>query len=103
MKIEPQWYMSHHPDINPNKPEEVRWVGNIASKFKCLALNDKLMSDPDPQHNLLRIIFRFLEHENPMTFDIEATLLQLKLPPADCHFLRLLLRKFFNLVVEIYD
>ena len=33
-KNEPQWYLSHHPVINPNKPGKVRRVSNAADELE---------------------------------------------------------------------
>ena len=39
-----QWYLPHHPVINPHKPKKVRRVCNAAAKYQGVALNDKLLS-----------------------------------------------------------
>ena len=33
-RSDPQWYLPHHPVINPNDPEKVRRVRNAACKFE---------------------------------------------------------------------
>ena len=33
-----EWYLPHHPVLNPNKPVKVRRVYNAASKYKVNAL-----------------------------------------------------------------
>ena len=35
---DPQWYLPHHPVMNPNKPEKVRRVCNAASRFCRVSL-----------------------------------------------------------------
>ena len=54
-----QWYLPHHPVINPHKPEIVRRVCNAAAKYQGVALNDKLLSGPDLLQSLIGNIFRF--------------------------------------------
>ena len=54
-----QWYLPHHPVINPHKPEKVRRVCNAAAKYQGVALNDKLLAGPDLLQKLIGIIFRF--------------------------------------------
>ena len=58
-----QWYLPHHPVINPHKPEKVRRVCNAAAKYQDVALNGKLLSGPDLLQSLIGIIFRFREHQ----------------------------------------
>ena len=58
-----QWYLPHHPVINPHKPEIVRGVCNAAAKYQGVALNDKVLSGPDLLQSLIKIIFCFREHQ----------------------------------------
>ena len=48
-----QWYLPHHPVINPHKPEKVRRICNAALKYQGVALNDKLLSGPDLLQSLI--------------------------------------------------
>ena len=48
-----EWYLPHHPVLNPNKPGKVRRVCNAASKYEELCLNDKFLAGPDLQHGLI--------------------------------------------------
>ena len=89
---EPQWYMPHHPVLNPHKPDKVRRVCNAAAKYQGVSLNDKLMPGPDLLNSLLGIIFRFRENPVAMTADIESMFLQVAVPPHECRFLRFLWR-----------
>ena len=50
-----QWYLPHHPVINPHKPEIVRRVCNAAAKHQGVALNDKHLSGPDLLQSLIGI------------------------------------------------
>ena len=85
---ERQWYVPHHPNKNPHKPEKVRRECNAASKYKGESLNDKLLTGPVLLQNLVGIIFRFREHQIALTADIEAMFLQVKVPPQECRVLR---------------
>ena len=80
MQTLPRWYVQHHPDINPNKPDKFRRVCTVSSNYIGVALNDKLMSGPDLLQNIKRISFRFFEHKIAMTTDIEAIFLQVEIP-----------------------
>ena len=42
-----EWYLPHHPLLNPNKPGIVRRVCNAATKYNDVCLNDKLLAGPD--------------------------------------------------------
>ena len=78
-----QWYLPHHPVINPHKPEKVRRVCNAAAQYQSVALNDKLLSGPDLLQSLVGIIFRFREHQRALSADMEAMFLQIDVPSAD--------------------
>ena len=65
-----EWYLPHHPILNPNKPGKVRRVCNAASKYKEVCLNDKLLARPDLLHGLAGTIFRFREQSIALTADI---------------------------------
>ena len=54
-----EWYLPHHPVLNPNKPGKLRRICNAASKYKEVCLNDKLLAGPDLLHGLIGTIFRF--------------------------------------------
>ena len=42
-----EWYLPHHPVVNPNKPGKVRRVLNGVSKFYGPFLNKSLLVGPD--------------------------------------------------------
>ena len=41
------WYLLHHPVLNPNKPGKLRRVLNGAEKFHGASLNKSLLTGPD--------------------------------------------------------
>ena len=65
------WFLPHHPVLNPNMPGKDRLVCNAASKYKEVCLNDKLIAEPEPLHGLTGTIFRFRERPVALTADIE--------------------------------
>ena len=83
-----EWYLPHHPVLNPNKPGKVRRVCNAASKYKEVCLNDKLLAGPDLLHGLIGAIFRFREGPIALTADIESMFLQVQVPEQDRSCLR---------------
>ena len=98
-----QWYLPHHPVINPHKPEKVRRVCNAAAQYQGVALNDKLLSGPDLLQSLVGIIFRFREHQIALSADIEAMFLQIGVPSADSRCLRFLWRDNPEQRIEVYE
>ena len=90
---DPQWYVPHHPVINPNKPGKVRRVCNAASEFEGFSLNKNLLVGPDLLQNLIGIICRFREQPFLKSADIEAMFLQVKVPAADSKCLRYIWRE----------
>ena len=99
-----EWYLPHHPVLNPNKSGKVRRVCNAASKYKevCL-LNDKLLAGPDPLHGLIGTIFRFREGPIDLKAEIESMFLQVQVPEQDRSCLRFLWRPRINELVQIYE
>ena len=58
---DPQWYLPHHPVINPNKPGKVRRVCKAASEFEGQSSNKSLFIGPDILQSLVGILSRFWE------------------------------------------
>ena len=58
-----EWYLPHHPVVNPNKPGKVRRVLNGASKFHGTSLNKTLLVGPDFLQNLIFVLLRFRQHK----------------------------------------
>ena len=54
-----EWYLSHHPVVNPNKPGKVRRVLNGTSKFYGTSLNKSLLVGPDLLQNLIFVFLRY--------------------------------------------
>ena len=46
-RYDKEWYLPHHPVLNPNKPGKVRRVLNRAAKFHGASLNKSLLTGPD--------------------------------------------------------
>ena len=98
-----EWYLPHHPVLNPNKPGKVRRDCNAASKYKLVCLNDKLLAGPDLLHGLIGTIFRFHERPVALTADIASMFLQVQVPEQDRTCVRFLWRPRINEHVQIYE
>ena len=77
-----EWYLPHHPVINPNEPGKVRRVLNGAAKFHGTPLNKSLLTSPDLLQNLIHVLLRFSQHQFAVSADIEGMFLQVCFP--DC-------------------
>ena len=64
-----EWYLPHHPVLNPNKPGKVCRVLNGASKCHGASLNKSLLIGPDLLQNLF---LRFRQHKYAVSADIEG-------------------------------
>ena len=78
-----EWYLPHHPVINPNKPGKVRRVLNGAAKFHGTSLNKSLLTGPDLLQNLIHVLLRFRQHQFAVSADIEGMFLQVGVPDWD--------------------
>ena len=88
-----EWYLPHHPVINPNKPGKVRRVLNGAAKFHGSSLKKALLVGPDLLQNLLVVLMRFRQHQHAVSADIEGMFLQVGVLPIDQLSLRFLWRE----------
>ena len=51
-KINPVWYLLHHPVVHSLKPDKVRVVYDCAAKYKDVSLNEQLLQGPDKRIGL---------------------------------------------------
>ena len=56
-----EWYVPHHPVLNPHKLDKVRRVYNAVSKIRGYSLNDMLKVGPDLLASLMGFLSRFRE------------------------------------------
>ena len=87
-RSEKEWYLPHHPVINPNKPGKVRRVLNGVAKFHGTSLNKSLLTGPDLLQDLIHVLLRFREHQFAVSTDIEGMFLQVGVPECDQPSLR---------------
>ena len=78
-----EWYLPHHPVLNPNKPGKERRVLNGAAKFHGASLNKSLLTGPDLLQNLIYVLLRFRQHPYAVSADIEGMFLQVGVLPSD--------------------
>ena len=102
-RVKLQWYLPHHPVINPHKLKKVRRVYNAAAKYQGMALNDKLLSGPDLLQSLIGNIFCFREHQIARSADIKAVFLQVAVPSDDSWCLQFIWQENPEQRVEVYE
>ena len=88
-----EWYLPHHPVVNPNKPCKVRRVLNGASNFHGTSLNKSLLVGLDLLQNLNFVLLRFRQHKYAISADIEGMFLQVGVLARDQTSLRFLWRE----------
>ena len=98
-----EWYVPHHPVLNPNKPGKVRRVLNGASKFHGKSLNNSLLVGPDLLQNLLFVLMRFREHKYAIFADIEGMFMQVGLQESDQRSLRFFWREDLTSDVTVFQ
>ena len=98
-----EWYLPHHPVINPNKPGKVRRVLNGAANFHGTSLNKSLLTGPDLLQNLIHVLLRFRQHQFAVSADIESMFLQVGVPDRDQPSLRFLWREDPTTNVVVYQ
>ena len=87
-----QWFLPHHPVLNPNKPGKVRRVFDASAKFDGISLNDCLLTGPNLMNSLPGILMRFREEAVALVADIEGMYSQVLVPESDQPALRFLWR-----------
>ena len=75
-----EWYLPHHPVVNPHNSGKVRRVLNGASKFHGHSLNNALLIGPGLLQNLLHVLLRFRQYIFALSADIEEMFLQVGVP-----------------------
>ena len=101
---EREWYLPHHPVVNPNKPGIVRRVLNGAAKFHGTSLNKSILNGPELLQNLIYVLLRFRQHPIAVSAEIEGMFFQIGVLPCDQPALRFLWREdpISNVVVHQY-
>ena len=100
---EKQWYLPHHPVLNPNKPGKVRRVCDAACRYQGSSLNDHLITGPDLLNSLTGIFMRFREENIALSADIESMFSQVAVPKEDQPVLRFLWRDSTDSDTETYQ
>ena len=88
-----EWYLPHHPVLNPNKPGKVRRVLNGAANLHGASLNKLLITGLNLLQNLIYVLLRFRQHPYAVSADIEGMFLQVGVLSSDQPSLRFLWRE----------
>ena len=87
----PQWYLPHHPVVNPNKPFKIRRVCNAAERFARNSLNEAHVPGPDLLSHLIGTLHRLFKFG--LSADIESMFMQVEVSEHEQRFLRFLWRE----------
>ena len=90
--VKKQWFLPHHPVLNPNKPGKVRMVMDARAKCNGVSLNDELLVGPDLLNNLCGVLLRFREERVAIAADIESMFHQCLVMERDQPALRFMWR-----------
>ena len=88
-----EWYLPHHPVINPNKTGKIRMLLNGVAKFHGTSFNKCLLTGPDLLQRLIHTLIRFRQHKYAVASNTEGMFLQVGVPIADQPCLRFLFGK----------
>lgn len=101
------YFIPHHPVFKQdNHTTKLRMVFDASSKTSNgISLNDILLivSGPSIQKDLFSIITRFRTHRYAITADIEKMYRQVKLPPEDVKYQRILWRDNPDKAIKVYQ
>ena len=98
-----EWYLRHHPVLNPNKPGKVRRVVNGAANFHGSSLKMSLLTGPDLLQNLIYVLLRFRQHPYAVSANIEGMFLQVGVLTSDQPSRRFLWREDPTTNVVVYQ
>ena len=98
-----EWYLFHHPVLNPNKPGKVRRVLNGAAKFHGASLNKSVLTVPHQLQNLMCVLFRFRKQPYAVSAEFDGMFLQVGVLQSDQPSLRFLLRERPTTNVVVYQ
>ena len=88
-----EWYLRHHPVVNPHKPGKIRRVLNGAAKFQGHSLKNSLLTGPDLLQSLIHILILFRQYPYAVSAHIEGMFPQVGVIPEDRPSLRFLWRE----------
>ena len=99
----PQWYLPHHPVVNPNKLSKNCRVCNAAARFAGNSLNEVLVPGPDLLSDLIGIVIRLRLFKIGLSAEIEAMFMQVEVPEHEQRFLRFLWREGPSSEIETFQ
>ena len=84
------WYLTHHPVMNPNKPDNVRVVFDCAAQYNGVSLNSRLLHYPGLTNNLVGVLARFRQEPIAATVGVNGMFHPVHVNPKDGDALRFL-------------
>lgn len=97
------WYIPHHGVYHPKKPDKIRVVFDCSAEVNGTSINKELMSGPDLTNQIVGVLLKFRQEHVAFMADIEAMFYQVRVPPEQRNFLRLLWWKDSDFRKKIID
>ena len=86
-----EWLLPHVPVVREDKATtKVRVVFDAAAQFNGSSINDRMLTGPKLQNDLVKVLIRFCEHPIALIADISEMFLQVGLRPEDRRYHRFL-------------
>jgi hypothetical protein len=97
------WYWAHFPVVRAEKQTiKIRPVFDGAAKFKRVCINDHIQTGPTVKNELVSVVHCFRQYDYIMTGDMQEMYLQVRVPPQEKDYLRLLWYEKGKLVLNRY-
>ena len=77
------WYLPHFGVSSSSKPGKIRIVFDAAARVGGVSLNSELLTGPDLNQRLTKVLYQFREFKVAVTADIREMFPQIKMRPSD--------------------
>ena len=82
------WYIPHHGDYHPQKPDKIRVVFDCSGQFQGVSLNSYLLQGPDLTNKLVEVLCRFRKEPVAIMCDVEKMFYQFRVASRHQGYLR---------------
>lgn len=103
IRDERTWYLPHFGVQTPHKPSKMRLVFDAAAKVDGISLNSALLTGPDLNQTLIKLLFLFRMRRVGICADIAEMFHQIEIQPSDRRSQRFLWRNEANDAIDTYE